>query len=312
MKNPRRVGWLPFPWSAGACRSRPWQTEPGPPSSESGERQAVRRSPGERPGACNSRRLRLICTLTVSLAWGACSADDVPLEPAAPRLPPFSGTIFIDPDIITSSDPTTFQNLSYAGQGSRRMFDRRVNGWITVDAFLFRATFDDGLIAEVQVNPEFGTPAEALTHARTYAEVIGRLPTSLRKDVKTVWIHEGTEPFGGGNNNLLVHVGQADLYVNAGILEETFVHEAVHTSLDAAHATAPGWLAAQLADDWFISSYAQQFRHREDVAESFLPYLAVRYRSDRISQTLAATILRTIPNRLKYFDSQGFDMYPIR
>ena len=53
--------------------------------------------------------------------------------------PPFSGTIFIEPDIITPSDPTTFENLSFAGQGSRTMFDRRVNDWITVDAYLFNA-----------------------------------------------------------------------------------------------------------------------------------------------------------------------------
>ncbi len=59
--------------------------------------------------------------------------DDLPSPPVSTE-PPFSGTIFIDPDIITPSDPTTFQSLLAAGQGSRIMFDRRVNGWITVDA----------------------------------------------------------------------------------------------------------------------------------------------------------------------------------
>ncbi len=29
--------------------------------------------------------------------------------------PPFGGTIFIDPDIITSSDSTTFKRVSYSG-----------------------------------------------------------------------------------------------------------------------------------------------------------------------------------------------------
>ena len=69
--------------------------------------------------------------------------DDLPLPPVS-TLPPFGGTIFIDPDIITSSDPTTFQNLSFAGQGSRTMFDRRVNDWITVDAYLFNASSTTG------------------------------------------------------------------------------------------------------------------------------------------------------------------------
>ncbi len=236
--------------------------------------------------------------------------DDLPLPPVS-TLPPFGGTIFIDPDIITSSDPTTFQNLSFAGQGSRTMFDRRVNDWITVDAYLFNASFDDGLAAEIQVNPEFGGSDAALAEAEKYAEVIGRLPTALRNDVETVWIHKGTQPFGGGNNNLLIHIGQADLYTADGILEETFVHEAAHTSLDAAHASAPAWLAARSADPTFISTYARDFPNREDIAESFLPYLAIRYRSDRISQSLANTIMQTMPNRIAYFDNQSFDMYPI-
>ena len=97
-----------------------------------------------------------------------------------------------------------------------------------------------------------------------------------------------------------------------GILEETFVHEACHTSLDATHASAPGWLAAQAADGEFISTYARDNPDREDVAESFLPYLAVRYRSGRISQSLLDTIVQTIPNRFAYFDDQMFEMYPIR
>lgn len=225
--------------------------------------------------------------------------------------PPFSGTIFIDPDIITSSDPTTLQSVSYAGQGLRTMFDRRVNNWITVNAYLFNASFDDELTAEIQVNPEFGSSDAASVEAQKYAEVIGRLPTALRNDVETVWIHKGTQPFGGGNHNLLIHTGQADLYAADGILEETFVHEGAHTSLDATHASAPDWLAAQAADGTFISTYARDFPDREDIAESFLPYLAIRYRSDRISQSLADTILQTIPNRIDYFDSQSFDMYPI-
>jgi hypothetical protein len=226
-------------------------------------------------------------------------------------IPPFSGTIFIDPDIITGSDPTTFLSAVYAGQGLRLMFDRRVNAFITVNAYLFNASFSDGLAAEIQVNPEFGSSAAALAEAQKYAPVIGRLPTALRLDIKNVWIHKGTELFGGGNNSLLIHTGQADLYMADGILEETFVHEAAHTSLDAAHASAPGWLAAQAADDNFISTYAQENPLREDIAESILPYLAVKYKSDRISQSLADTILQTIPNRIAYFDNQAFNWYPM-
>jgi hypothetical protein len=192
------------------------------------------------------------------------------------------------------------------------MFDRRVNNWIQVQAYLFDVTFSDGLATEVQVNPEFGSSSSAQVQAEKYATVIGRLPKALRTGVATVWIHKGVQPFGGGNNNLLIHIGQAALYESDGILEETFVHEAAHTSLDAAHAGSPGWISAQTADGTFISTYARDNPTREDIAESFLPYLAVRYRSGRITQALANTILQTIPKRIAYFDALALNMLPIQ
>lgn len=231
--------------------------------------------------------------------------------PNAQLTPPFDGTIFLDADIITSSDPTTFTDLSYIGQDERTMFDRRVNGWITVNPFLFNANFEDGLSIEVQINPEFQNIADAEIQALKYAEVIGRLPTALRIDVETAWIHMGNEPFGGGNNNLLIHTGQSTLYENDGILEETLIHEAAHTSLDAFHSASIGWTNAQNSDPTFISTYARDNSTREDIAESFLLYVAIQYKSDRISASLKSKILEAIPNRLEYFDTQNFKMYPI-
>ena len=128
--------------------------------------------------------------------------------------PPYSGTIFIDGDIITENDSSTFVSAPYSGQGMRTMFDRRVNNWITVNAYLFDASYNDGLSCEIQVNPEFETIDNALIEAEKYGKEIGRLPTCLRVDVETVWIHQGTEPFGGGNNNILIHTGQAINYIN--------------------------------------------------------------------------------------------------
>jgi hypothetical protein len=226
--------------------------------------------------------------------------------------PPFSGTIFIDPDIITEADQTTFISAPYAGQGIRAMADRRApTGFVTVNAFLFNATFDDGLAAEVQVNPEFGDSTAAGIEANKYATAIGRIPAAVRKRISKIMINKGNEPFGGGFDYILIHIEQADSYVAAGILVETFVHEAGHTSLDPQHAAASGWLAAQSADPEFISTYARDFPDREDISESFLTWLAVRYRADRISGSVFNTITSTIPNRLVYFDNQNFNLYPL-
>lgn len=223
--------------------------------------------------------------------------------------PPFSGSAYISPDVITPSDPTAFQSITATGQGTRVMFDRRVTDWITVVAHLFDATFADGLEIEIQVNPEFDSRS-AREAAEKYAVVIGRLPTALRVDVETVWIHQGIEPFGGGNRNILIHVGQGQLYEAGGFLEEILLHEAAHTSLDAGHAATPGWLAAQAADPTFISTYARDNPDREDLAESFGPWFAVRYRQDRIPPSLAAEIQAAIPHRLQYLDALRLNLYP--
>ncbi|MEN9019381.1 MAG: hypothetical protein ABF370_02610, partial [Verrucomicrobiales bacterium] len=96
-----------------------------------------------------------------------------------------------------------------------------------------------------------------------------------------------------------------------GILEETLIHEASHTSLDAAHANAAGWRAAQEADDEFVFSWARDFSTREDVAESFLSYLAVCHLADRIPESLAIEIREFIANRIVYFDTLDLDLYPL-
>lgn len=226
-------------------------------------------------------------------------------------MPPYSGTPYIDADIITSADPTTFLYTDDAGQQDRLMFDRRVNDWVNVHAFLFNASFSDGLMVEVQVNPEFGDQATARAEAYKYASVIGRLPRCLRSEVQTVSIHRGTEQYGGGNKGLLIHTGMTDQYESLGVLEEILVHEAAHTAFDATHAAAPAWILAQRGDANFISTYASFYPDREDIAESFLPYLAVRHRSDRISLPNFETISQTIPNRIAYFDGLMLDMNPI-
>lgn len=239
----------------------------------------------------------------------ACLLSAAPREGAA--APITHGTIFLDSGIITASDPTAFTGITYVGTGDRVMFDRRTNSFVTYNAFLFAGAFADGSDVEIQVNPEFGTEDAAAIEALEYGAVIGRLPRALRTDLQTVWIHLGVQPFGGGNNNLLIHTGQAADYVAGGILEETLVHEASHTSLDAYHAASAGWLAAQAADDDFISTYARDNPTREDIAESFLTWLAVRHFTDRIDPALAAAIESTIPNRLQYFDRQDFNLSPL-
>ncbi len=151
----------------------------------------------------------------------------------------------------------------------------------------------------------------ARDQALKYAPIFGQLPEVVLTDLDSVTIHKGNELFGGGSRNFLIHSVQSDSYENDGILEETLVHEAAHASLEEYHVSSEGWLAAQSADPDFITTYAKENPLREDVPKSFLLYLALRHRPDRISADLANTIATTIPNRIAYFDAQNFDVSPV-
>lgn len=241
-------------------------------------------------------------------AASSCS-EPFPAVPAPPA-PPYAGTAFLDPDIITATDPTSFVGLTANGQAVRTMFDRRTASFNQVNAWLFDARFGTTVTVEIQVNPEF-TAAEAETEARFYAAAVGRIPAFLFRDIRTFWIHKGVFPFGGGNDNLLIHTGQGADYVAGGWLEEIFVHEASHTSLDASHAASARWIAAQEADGTFISTYARDNPTREDVGETMVPYVALRFRSDRVDAATLAAIRGAIPSRLAYLDCLNLTFAPV-
>lgn len=230
---------------------------------------------------------------------------------SSPGAPPFGGTLFLTPDILTSADPTSFVSLTFAGQAERVMFDRRTASFETFTPYLFEALYGADTRVEVQVNPEFSRD-EAEEQALRYAEPLGRVPAFYFRDLETLWIHAGDELAGGGNNNILIHTGGGEDYIRDGILEELYLHEGAHTSLDAYHAQDPLWLAAQAADEGFLSSYARDNPTREDVAESIGPYLAIRYLRDRIDPELVATIEAVMPNRIRYWDCQGLTMDLVR
>lgn len=223
---------------------------------------------------------------------------------------PYSGTIFIDPDIINATDPSTLVSVTYTGQGLETVYDYRV-GWTTINAYLFDVVWSDGLSCVAMVNPEFGSVAAAQVEAQIYGAACGKVHTCLRIGVHALWIHAGVFSFGGGSNAITIHTGRGQEYIADGILEEAFVHECTHCTLSPDHNTAPGWVAAQQADPNFISTYAQSYPTTEDLSETYLTWLAVRYRASRISVTNYNTILATIPNRLAYLDGLVCDLFPI-
>lgn len=235
----------------------------------------------------------LILLLQTGLVWGA--------------KPPFKNMMWLDAGIIRHTDPTSLQSIKYAGRGDREVSDRRLEERTVLDAYLFTLTFDDGIVMEAQVNPEFGSIQAAMEQAKWYGVAMGRLPRILRSGVEVIVIHDGDHYAGGNNWGVLIHTKHAEKAARRGFLEELLLHESAHAALDSMHMDEPGWLNAQKEDGTFISKYSQENPDREDLAESFLAYLAVRYRQDRVSWFYPKKVKKSIPRRLAYFEAQGFD-----
>ena len=237
--------------------------------------------------------------------------------------PPFSGTAFISPDILTTADPSGLTGVTYTGRGDRTIWDYRVLDWITVNTYLFKARIR-GRNIEFQVNPEFGSVDAARAEVDTYALALGRLPAVLLSRAEKVHVNAGDpahpdaakrgrvpKVFGANyfDRSITMHTGNGQRLLRDGYLEEVLFHEGAHVSLQN-HQDTPGWRAAQEADGEYISDYARDHPDSEDVAESLLLYFAMRYRPDRISTDHRAAIADTIPNRMEYFDGLALDWSP--
>ncbi|MCH1571964.1 MAG: hypothetical protein L7S64_11520 [Longimicrobiales bacterium] len=252
-------------------------------------------------------RLMVGC-FAVAVFLTACG-DDTPVD-VGPTPPPLNGTAFIDPDILTIQDSTAFESLVALGAGSRDMYDVRVSAVGTYNVWLFQADFDDALSVEIRVNAEFDSLA-AVDFADLYARRLGVLPNVLRAGMVAISVHDGRENFLGLATEMVVHAEQGETYRLQGFLEEVMAHEAVHISLDEAHANSPGWIAAQESDPTSISGFARDFPRNEDLAETFGAWLAVRWAGDSVTAFLRALIVQAVPARLEYLDAQNFVMYPV-
>lgn len=237
------------------------------------------------------------------------------------------GTIYVFANIIRSDDASTYKTVQpkKEASGQRYVFDRLNSPeWHWIQVWLFKATYTDGFTVEVQVNEaDFPDQNDAKPQAKRFAQAIGLLPKALRQGLDTVTIHGRKALFGGQTTNippggglvgnLVVYTKEADEYeANWKCLNEAIAHELVHVSFDPSYASDAEWTQAQTADGIYISSYAAVDNGtREDLAESFVPYIGVQYWPSRVSTANQNLVLKNIPHRLEFFSAQNFDMSPL-
>jgi len=251
--------------------------------------------------------------MTISDAYP--NRTNVPTGGSRGEDPPYWGTIFVERDIITPDDRTTYKKKTYKGTGMTWMYDRRV-GWITVNAYLYEAKFKKGAKVTFAVHEEFNTETDAAAVVDSYVKDVGQIPMVMLKNLSQVWIMKGDNLWGGGSNSdgtghILIHTDMGDSYRQDGIVAEVMMHEGAHASLDS-YLYNDEWYKAAESDNNYISTYAKNNPRREDISETILLYFAVAYTKKRLSDEDMKTITTTIPYRIAYLNSLNLDMFPFK
>lgn len=115
------------------------------------------------PSSVRRRRLRhAISGLIPVLALSVLAACAI----SAHAAPPYSGTAFIAPDLITQADPTKFVGIVDRGLQSRNVFDRRIGDYVIMDVFVYDTLYLDG--------HEIGVFADQCGSKRTFWGSAGR------------------------------------------------------------------------------------------------------------------------------------------
>lgn len=231
--------------------------------------------------------------------------------------PPFAGTLWELPDLISSSDYTVFSTSIYEGIETRLFYDEAITDFINYPAHIFKVNFGDGLSIDFEIYSEF-SEQEAISIEQKYAPIVGQLGKELRKNIKSIEFLKGDSVASAQRSNdlsyanITFHIDWLNNTVETrpggDKTEELLIHESAHLSIDPYVYNQQGWIDAVILDNNYISTYAKENPDTEDVAENFQAYIAVKYFPERISNSLRDTILSVCLNRFKYFDSLNFDL----
>jgi len=224
------------------------------------------------------------------------------------------GTMYMDPDLAKPGDPTTLTGVSYSGEGSTYSYNSNSGDYFNFNSYDFTLRFDDGDTLKIGVDRNVGSQGRARQAADLVADPIGQLPAILRREIGYVAIWDGT-----GRASATASLNMITTYNDSnrssasnGYLEELFIHEVAHVSVDGWYYPNDDFRAAARRDNDYVSNYAESNPNREDIAETLVTYVATRYRSDRVDQGILNRVTAAGRNRFEFLDRQQLNFYPYR
>gem|GEM_PF-965702 len=223
------------------------------------------------------------------------------------------GMVFLEPSIIVPGDPSSLRDVRYRGTSSRSSYNSNAGEYRDYRGYDFTVSFDDGDELTISVDTNVGSQDAGRRAADVIANPLGQIPAVLRREIEyvTVWDGSGRESATPSWGAITTYDDTNRQKVNNGFMEELFLHEVAHVSLDRWYYSDRDYQNAVGRDRDYISSYAQDNPSSEDIAETFGAYVAVRFKPDRISESLNNTISRAVRYRFEFLDDQNLDFYPI-
>jgi hypothetical protein len=228
------------------------------------------------------------------------------------------------PGMVTPDDPSALIEVVYVKQATR--YHARGATWTgklsgPFQAHVFEARFAEGSTMNVVVETSIAR-SQAEQIANEVAFMYGQAPALLRAGMRDFIMLPGSgHPSSGPVTTFYV-----DIFYRMGeMIEEGLIHDMAHASLDwparnevyditdnvtllphPGVTTREGWLNAARLDDYYVSTYAKDNPEREDIAESIMPYLILRWRPERFDPYYLAFIEQVMPNRIAYLDTFDF------
>lgn len=208
-------------------------------------------------------------------------------------------------DLLRPGDPAAAYCIADLGVGPGEFYDKDADELVFPDSTsFFEARYDDGSTVEIRIHPDL-IDDNGMAQADRIAQPISLLPVELRRQIERVGFLDGesTAQADGGGEGIHVYAGNVTIREQANRFEETIFHESVHTSLDDRYRDADAWIAAQQADNGFLTEYAANNATSEDLAETALYAWALTHHPRRISEADAAAWASLVPARIAFVNT---------
>ena len=247
--------------------------------------------------------------------------------------------LFADNEIFSKMSPTTFKKLTFNEEKNIAKITKRTvrnSDWSkkkTFRSFSFTAEFEDNYTVKIFVEYEKGNKNfdKAEKEALFFSHMFGQMPYFLREHNNKIYVHNDNS-YDDGIGLWWAHADKLEFHINAprkglkpsgrqrcsevssySLCAQVMVHELAHVIQDRTGIISPSkWSKARKSDGKkYVSEYAKT-NTREDFAESLTAWVAVRYKSEKISESDLKKFNEFIPNRLKFFDEMNFNVYPLK